>query len=401
MTSPPLDATTLGYIGWNRITEPEDVWAHAVIHAWDVAESWAWLKHSASRGDAPENQASHLVAMMPGQVSKRLQGSLMQAVERWSKRIVNYDPESDVEAAAAVNATILTPESPQWPAHFEPIDEFTPPLCLWVRGDLDVVNRPAVSVVGARAATAYGEYVTSNLVDGLSDQGLVIVSGGAYGIDAVAHRAALAGDTPTVAVLAGGVDRLYPAGNTRLFEHILEGNGAVISEMPPGSAPRRMRFLQRNRIIAALGQATIVCEAAWRSGALSTAQRAAAICRPVGAVPGPITSAASAGCHRLMRDGLAVCVTTASEVLELLPQGSPAQHDEEDASGGWRPTDLVDAAVWDAMPIRATTTISALSQIAGRTDAEVLGALTRLELHGKVTNTGGRWKRSRLPVPAN
>ncbi|EYR62130.1 DNA transporter, partial [Actinotalea ferrariae CF5-4] len=253
------------------------------------------------------------------------------------------------------------------------------------------------AVIGARACTRYGEHVTADLAAGVVAAGRVVVSGGAYGIDAAAHRAALAADGVTVAVLAGGVDRLYPAGNARLLLALQDGVGALVSEVPPGSVPSRQRFLQRNRLIAAMTGATVVVEAAWRSGALSTAGRAAALLRPVGAVPGPVTSAASAGCHRLLRDGAAVCVTDAAEVLELLGGGVPADGRPPSAELP-DPADGLDNAarqVLDALPVRAWAEVGSLTRVAGVSAAQARGALGVLELAGLAERRGDRWRRAR------
>ena len=187
--------------------------------------------------------------------------------------------------------------------------------------------RRAIAIVGSRSSTAYGEHVAATLSAGVADAGWTVVSGGAYGIDARVHRAALAADGATVAVMAGGVDRLYPLGNADLLARVLE-TGAIVAEQPPGFPPHRSRFLTRNRIIAAAA-ATVVVEAAHRSGALSTAHHAAELGRPVGAVPGPVTSASSAGCHRLIRNG-AVCVTSPDDVLEMV---TPLDASRPDSTG--------------------------------------------------------------------
>ena len=192
-----------------------------------------------------------------------------------------------------------------------------PPPCLWVRGTVGLGDLArSVAVVGARASTAYGDHVAGELGSGLARRGFLVVSGLAYGIDGTAHRAAL-GTGTSLAVVAGGVDRAYPRGHDALMGELVR-RGAVVSEVPPGSAPTRSRFLQRNRLIAALTGGTVVVEAAVRSGALSTARAAAALGRPVAAVPGPVTSSSSAGCHVLVREGRAVLVTDAAEVADLV-----------------------------------------------------------------------------------
>lgn len=213
-----------------------------------------------------------------------------------------------------------------------------------------------------------------------------------YGVDAAAHRGALAGGGPTVVVLAGGVDRAYPAGNARMFEAVVEAGGALVSEVPPGAVPTRSRFLQRNRLIAAGAAATVVVEAAWRSGAISTARHAARLLRPVGAVPGPVTSAASAGCHRLIREGLAVCVTDADEVVELA--GAVGGHLATEPDGTPQPTDGLDEParrVHGALRRRAGSSVDEVAVRAGveRGDAEV--ALGMLELAGLARRSGRTW----------
>ncbi len=177
-----------------------------------------------------------------------------------------------------------------------------PPLALWVKGAAEVTTTAvrSVAIVGSRASTAYGEHVTAELAYGLASREVDVVSGGAYGIDAVAHRSALAAGGGTVIVSAGGLDRPYPAGNASLYDRVGE-TGLLVSESPPGSAPQRHRFLSRNRLIAALSSATIVVEAAARSGALNTARHCQVLGRSLMVVPGPVTSPMSAGCHALLR----------------------------------------------------------------------------------------------------
>lgn len=210
----------------------------------------------------------------------------------------------------------LVPGDLQWPAELSILRD-TEPLGIWMRGASAELHKLAVSVVGARSSSQYGEYAASEIAAGVCEAGLAVVSGGAYGIDAAAHRGALAVGGTTIAILAGGVDVPYPRSNHALFDRMLDQGGLLVSETPLGVQPLRHRFLSRNRLIAAWGQAVVVVEARLRSGAIATASHAGAIGRDVLAVPGPITSAASAGCHQLIRDG-AVLVTSAEEVLELI-----------------------------------------------------------------------------------
>ena len=216
--------------------------------------------------------------------------------------------------------TVVMPGDEDWPSGLDDLGEKAP-WCLYMRGRIgtlrDLDEGLSVSIVGARAATSYGEHVAMELAGVLASAGWPIVSGAAYGIDGAAHRAALAHGTPTIAFVAGGVDRPYPMGHAQLIARIVE-TGAMLSEVPPGSAPTKWRFLERNRLIAAATPATVVVEAGWRSGSLNTAGHAQALGRKLGAVPGPITSAASAGCHRLLREYGATCITSADDIVQMV-----------------------------------------------------------------------------------
>jgi DNA processing protein len=256
-----------------------------------------------------------------------------------------------------------------------------------------VVDR-SVALVGSRASTAYGEHVAGDLAHRLGERGWTVVSGGAYGIDAAAHRGALAAGAPTVAVLACGVDRVYPSGNGALLERIAQ-DGLVVSEWPPGAAPHRHRFLVRNRLIAALTRGTVVVEAAARSGARATARRASRLGRPVMAVPGPVTSAMSVGCHELVRDRElgAVLVTSAAHVLEEVGRLGEDLAPSPDGTTDLR-DDLSDVArrVLDACPVRRGVSPERLAAVAGCGVVEVLQVLPALEIAGLVQWTGTGWR---------
>jgi DNA processing protein len=329
---------------------------------------------------------------------------LARAVPRWAPRIAHLDPERALAELVRVGGTLLVPGRPGWPRRLDDLG-VQAPLCLWVRGDprFDVVTERSVAVVGARASTAYGERVAADLGSGLADRGVTVVSGGAFGIDVAAHRGALAAGGVTLALLAGGIDRPSPAGNLDLLERLADGGGALVAECPPGTVPSRARFLQRNRLIAAVAGATVVVEAAWRSGALSTAARAAELLRPLGAVPGPVTSMASAGCHRLLRDGAAVCVTDAAEVVELLgppdgdragPAGPAAERTPPRTAHPADPTDRADSLasrVLDALPARRGIGVEAVARRAGLSEREAGAQLGLLELAGSARRVEGRW----------
>jgi DNA processing protein len=235
--------------------------------------------------------------------------------------------------------------------------------------------------------------VATELADGCAEREITVVSGAAYGIDGAAHRGALAAGGPTIAVLAGGIDRPYPRGHEDLIERIA-GVGAVVSEVPPGSAPTRWRFIERNRLVAALSRVTVVVEAAHRSGAMGTAARADKLSLPVAAVPGPVTSAMSYGCHRLLRDG-AICVTSAAELAELCGPIGEYLADE-------LPLPFVlddglesnDVRVLDALPARKGVGLGTLMEVAGLAPDAVLAALGQLELRRLVVREGSDWRRS-------
>jgi DNA processing protein len=255
---------------------------------------------------------------------------------------------------------------------------------LWDRG---------IAIVGARAATSYGERIAGELAGGIADAGWTVISGGAYGIDGVAHRAALESMRPTIAVMAGGMDRLYPAGNESLLRAVLE-HGCVVGEVPPGFAPHRSRFLQRNRLIATAA-ATVVVEAAWRSGALNTARQAAMLARPVGAVPGPVNSASSAGCHEIVREGVATLVTSATQVLELvtpLTESATVSEPADGRAGGMEFANSAHRAAFDATSTRPRSTDD-VARRSGLGLAESQGALIELETLGLIARERGGWRK--------
>lgn len=299
-----------------------------------------------------------------GQVSAAL-------AEGAAARAQASDPAVDLDTLECGGGRLVCPGDDEWPTDRllwpQEAMQHAPPLALFLRGAarLDEVTARSVAVVGARAATAYGAHVAGELGLGLSDRGVTVVSGAAYGIDGAAHAGALsAAGAPTVAVLACGVDVAYPRGHDRLLRRIAE-TGLVVSEVPPGSHPTRSRFLVRNRLIAALSQGTVVVEAALRSGSLSTAARADELSRPVMVVPGPVTSPASAGCHARLRLG-GLCVTNAAEVLETV--GRPGTDACEPARGRDDPRDDLSAVVrqvLDALPVRSSAGEATIARAAG------------------------------------
>ncbi|HEX6469354.1 MAG TPA: DNA-processing protein DprA [Streptosporangiaceae bacterium] len=242
---------------------------------------------------------------------------LAEQLDSWRIKLGAADPEADLTVCAHLGGRLICPGDVEWPTQLDDLGDGRP-YALWLRGpgDLRFGCLRSVALVGARAASSYGLHVAADLAAQLTGQGWTVVSGGAMGIDAAAHRGALATDGDTIAVFANGVDAPYPPRNDGLFAEMAR-RSLLVSESPPGTHPTRLRFLVRNRVIAALTRGTVVIEAAARSGALNTATHARKLGRVVMAVPGPITSATSVGCHRLIRDAPpARCVTNAAEIIE-------------------------------------------------------------------------------------
>jgi DNA processing protein len=318
-------------------------------------------------------------------------------------RLGRFDPERELAEAARQGIRFVVPGDEEWPtrlddlAHAATVQEMGgPPLGLWVRGPLRLDEvADSVAVVGSRSATTYGEGVARELGAGLARAGMAVVSGAAFGIDQAAHRGALAVDGRTVAVLACGVDRAYPAAHRDLLEH-LATVGAVVSELPPGCAPLRMRFLARNRIIAALTRGVVVVEAALRSGALNTASWADGLSRPVMGVPGPVTSAPSQGVHHRIRTGAATLVTGPADVLELV--SGAGEHLAEVARGEERPRDRLTGRhrrVLEAVPVRTPAGLPSIAATAGISLLSTQSSLSYLAGHGFVVESEEGWRLDR------
>ena len=380
---------------WSALVEPGDAVAGTLVALLGAVDALEWVRAAVQHGpDIAGLEDRH------GPLADADRRRLTKGLARWAVRLPDCDPRRDLVHLDRLGGALLVPGDPRWPSALDDLGAEAP-FCLWVRGepDLGAVLARSVAVVGSRAATSYGERVAFDLADGLTAEGLCVVSGGAYGIDAAAHRGAVARGGRTLVVLAGGVDRAYPAGNARLLDTVVGAGGALVSEVPPGSLPTKSRFLQRNRLIAAAGQATVVVEAAWRSGAMSTAHHAARLLRPVGAVPGPVTSMASAGCHRLLREGIAVCVTDVAEVRELagsigsglVAVAAAARSADDRASRRQDSLDPVSLRVLDALSRRVPTEVDRVASLAGVTVAEARGAVGLLELAGWAVRRGGGW----------
>jgi DNA processing protein len=212
-------------------------------------------------------------------------------------------------------AKFLTPEHEHWPIGVNQL--VNPPIGLIVKGDSACLITDSLAIVGSRKPTNYGANVASEFARGFSDLGWTIISGGAYGIDSYAHRATLQANGITIAVLATGIEVAYPKSNQKLFNE-MSAHGALISELMPYESAMPSRFLVRNRLIASIAKATLVVEAAYKSGSLRTAHDAAELLRPVMAIPGPINSAMSQGCHRLISERAAELITSVADAVEFI-----------------------------------------------------------------------------------
>jgi DNA processing protein len=303
-------------------------------------------------------------------------------------------PNADTLRRRLVNQPQLPPDTrivtafdEEWPRQLDDLGGHRP-LALWVWGaaDLRLQMLRSVSVVGARSATPYGMRVCQSWIPHLCEAGFTIVSGAAYGIDAAAHRSALAVDGMTSAVLACGVDVAYPRAHDELLMRISE-QGLVISESPPGQTVRRQRFLTRNRLIAAFTRATVIVEAAHRSGTTSTANAASDLLRPVMAVPGPVTSPESAGCHDLIRQQQAILVSQVRDILEIL---DPTLVDEPiDDVRPWDHLTAEQKRVLDTLPARSSISLDEICVRAGLTMSQVAMSMGLLESMGFVRATSG------------
>ncbi|GIH06046.1 DNA processing protein DprA [Rhizocola hellebori] len=374
------------------MTVDDEVLAARVVLGWIVEPGNRELYHLVSQagpvealarvvsGNAPKTLAAAAAARLRHHEPARIAGHLLSRAQRLGVRIV-------------------VPESEEWPSCLDDLSRISlpthdrfdrdtfPPHAIWVRGTerLDRLAARSVAIVGARDCTDYGAHLAADFAYGLATRGWAIISGGAYGIDAAAHRGCLAAQGHTVAVLACGVDQPYPPSNTGLFEHIAS-SGLVISEWPPESAPHRHRFIIRNRVIAALARGTVLVEAALRSGARNTLRRARQLGRPALVVPGKATSEQSAGCHAELRqegDLRPRLVTRVEHVLEEI--GEIGVDLAEPERGPARPQDTLDGPelqLFDAAPKRGAITPAEFAARAGVGLLEALAVLPSLALRG-------------------
>ncbi len=303
---------------WSTLCEPGDGMAGLLRANLGSAKALEFISSSFSAGQ--------IIKELPKDDFRpeKFESTLTDCLEIWRRRLKSAKPEQALEQIESLGGKFVIQGDDFWPEEIEDLG-YSTPTGLWVLGDaVHLKHELKLSVIGSRLASDYGLKLTRDLVRFAVTNDWLVVSGGALGIDAMASSTALDQGHRTIAVLAGGLDKFYPPGNQEMFQKIIQ-NGALVSEMPPGFPPARWRFLQRNRLIAALSQATLVVEAGFRSGSISTAGHANELGRRVGAVPGPVDSVRSAGCHRLIREGRAELIATPGQLRELMG----AENDDE------------------------------------------------------------------------
>jgi DNA processing protein len=330
-----------------------------------------------------DSDAVSIVKQLSNDQSPHLTKTLSECLETWRRRVKQADVFRSLEILRSIGGTLVTPQSSNWPEQLNDLQHGAP-AALWLLGDgkhlLELSE--SVAVVGSRVVSEYGKAVTKDVVGTLVREGKPIVSGGAIGIDALAHQRTIELNGLTVAVMAGGIDRLYPAQNLNLFKQIAK-TGLIISEVAPGVSPTKWRFLQRNRLIAALSQATVVIEAGFRSGTINTAGHANELGRPVGAVPGPINSVRSAGCHQLIKDGRAQLISVPSDLKDLCGESDYFEKDFT-SLGHWELRAL------DSLGDQERS-IAEISRVSGLTSFEAKTGLNRLAKLGLATPTSNGW----------
>lgn len=419
-----LDEESYARAALTYLAEPADRWVNGLISAHGATRTLEAIT-SGRLPDASGVAAAHFTHR-----------TLQRSMERWRVRLGELPTPAEVIAFHQSGIRLICPGDPEWPEQLADLGD-EQPYALWLRGSADLRFNclRAVAVVGSRAATAYGCYVAAEFAASVAARGWTVVSGAAFGVDASAHRGALGADGVTVAVLACGVDVPYPVGHTDLLEAVA-AQGVIVSEWPPGRTVSRLRFLVRNRVIAALATGTLVVEAGERSGAVNTARHARDLGRRLMAVPGPVTSDQSAGCHHIIRDWQGTLVTTAAEVIEHLspvgatlePTNAPTVTDpagsadsaDSAASAALAPASpaaaprpgtssrrrlrpaldldamgLETTQVLDAMPARGGTSATRIAQRAGLDPTTAVRCLAALAASGFIERCDEGWRLSR------
>ena len=388
-------------------------------HTWEHGEPDTQLSEFLHSVGAPAEGESALFCSangyyMPGehQMSRDKFGKALATRRlRWNRRM-ERTLNAEAHMAATCGAWLVTPADPLWPPQLNDLGPARP-YGLWCRGDsrhlLDVASAPSVALVGSRDPSIYGTEATTHLAAELARRGYTVISGGAMGIDIAAHRAALTqqgSDLPTIAFMAGGLDRLYPAQNSDALNMIVD-RGLIMSEVSVGNTPTRWRFLERNRLIAALARHTIVVEARWRSGALNTARHAMEIGRTLWAVPGQINSPNSVGTNRLLRDGLAQTLTEAADILEYdaaagfeLGTEHESEWDQVASSSALDELTERQGRVWDDLSPRSYRGVDEIAAALGLNARDVMADLFHLGRCGLAEGSGTSWRKVRPDAAA-
>jgi DNA processing protein len=373
------DSKLLASATWSLLCEPGDSMAGMLRRILGTEEALYEIRRAKS--------SKEIASVLPEDFFRApaFLSTLEDSLECWKRRLATVNVNRSIDSLEALSGFLINSDSSDWPKGLIELGD-SAPSAIWAMGIRSVLkNQKTLSVVGARIASPYGLEVTRDLVQAAASKEYVVVSGGALGIDAKAHRSALDAKGETIAIMAGGLDRLYPPRNLDLFEEI-KNSGLVISEMPPGTSPARWRFLQRNRLIAALGQATVVVEAGYKSGSINTAGHANELDRPVGAIPGPINSTRSAGCHRLIKERRAELISTPGELFELL--GQDTLHPSAKFGLTGNQTRALDSFGYFE---QGTERVAAIS---GMTMSEANFALDSLERIGLVVRTSSGWMKT-------
>lgn len=365
-----------------RAADPQDQIIQQLIQTLGIHETARLLTRGTRLTPAHIDQ----VLEHTGENSDAYLSRISERITRWSNRATQSDPAQELNFATKIGAWLCTPEDPDWPSSLKDFG-YKEPYGLWGRGDRARLHQyresRSLAVVGSRDISTYGQSATQHIVGELAQAGLTIVSGGAFGIDAVAHASALTAGTlqlPTIAFMAGGVDRLYPKHNEKLLKQVM-CQGLIFSEVPMGQTPTRWRFLQRNRLIAEISRATIIVEARWRSGALNTAHHALELGRTVYALPGSIFSPSSEGCHRLIHDGLGTLLSDPKHLIEELAHTNVEQTSAFAIEEIENPADhltTTEQIIWDALPVRRTMALEELCTISGIDARTAMLTLSRL-----------------------
>ena len=390
-------------------------------HTWEHGEPDTQLSEFLHSVGAPAEGESALLCSANGyytpgehQMSRDKFGKALATRRlRWNRRM-ERTLNAEAHMAATCGAWLVTPADPLWPPQLNDLGPARP-YGLWCRGDsrhlLDVASAPSVALVGSRDPSIYGTEATTHLAAELARRGYTVISGGAMGIDIAAHRAALTqqgSDLPTIAFMAGGLDRLYPAQNSDALNMIVD-RGLIMSEVSVGNTPTRWRFLERNRLIAALARHTIVVEARWRSGALNTARHAMEIGRTLWAVPGQINSPNSVGTNRLLRDGLAHTLTEAADILEYdaaagfeLGTEHESEWDPASAASSTALDELTErqGRVWDDLSPRSYRGVDEIAAALGLSARDVMADLFHLGRCGLAESSGTSWRKVRPAAAA-